>query len=62
MIQAVAVPLPVSNLEAFCQKLESAGVKLDIPYKKLPDLGIAFASLTDPVGVQVELTEGLDKY
>jgi len=52
----------VKNLEAFCQKLESVGVKLDTPYRKVPDLGIAFVSLTDPVGVHIELTEGLDKY
>jgi predicted enzyme related to lactoylglutathione lyase len=52
----------VKNLEAFCRKLESAGVKLYIPYKKLRDLGIAFASLADSLGVYIELHEGLDKY
>lgn len=52
----------VKNLEAFCKKLEAHGVKLDVPYRKLPERGIAIAFLTDPNGVYIELTEGLDKF
>jgi Glyoxalase/Bleomycin resistance protein/Dioxygenase superfamily len=52
----------VRNLEAFCRKLEAAGVKFDVPYRKMPNLGLALAFLTDPSGVYIELTEGLDKY
>jgi catechol 2,3-dioxygenase-like lactoylglutathione lyase family enzyme len=52
----------VKNLEAFCKKLEANGVKLDVPYRKVPELGLAIAFLTDPLGVYIELTEGLDKY
>lgn len=52
----------VRNLEAFCKNLEANGVKLDSPYRKLPNLGIALAFLTDPQGVFIELTEGLDQY
>ena len=52
----------VKNLEAFCKKLEARGVKLDVPYRKLPERGIALAFLTDPNGVYIELTEGLDKF
>jgi len=52
----------VKNLEAFCKKLEARGVKLDVPYRKLPERGIALAFLTDPSGVYIELTEGLDKF
>jgi catechol 2,3-dioxygenase-like lactoylglutathione lyase family enzyme len=52
----------VKNLEAFCKKLEAAGVKLDIPFKKAAKHGIATAFLTDPAGVYIELTEGLDKF
>ncbi len=52
----------VKNLEAFCKKLEASGVKLDVPYRKVPELGLAIAFLTDPLGVYIELTEGLDKY
>jgi catechol 2,3-dioxygenase-like lactoylglutathione lyase family enzyme len=51
----------VSNLEAFCKKLEAAGIKFDMPYTKRPDLGIAIAFITDPWGTYIELTEGLDK-
>jgi hypothetical protein len=49
----------VRGLEAFCKKLEGNGVKLDTPYTKSPDLGIALAFLTDPWGTRIELTEGL---
>jgi hypothetical protein len=42
--------------------LEAKGVKFDIPYRKVERLGIALAFLTDPSGVYMELTEGLDKY
>ena len=51
----------VKNLEAFCRKLEAAGIKFDMPYTKRPDLGIAIAFITDPWGTYIELTEGLDK-
>ena len=49
----------VTNLEAFCKKLEASGVNLDRPYAKNPT-GLATAFFTDPWGVYVELTEGLD--
>jgi catechol 2,3-dioxygenase-like lactoylglutathione lyase family enzyme len=52
----------VKNLEAFCKRLEANGVKLDIPYRKIPNAGIAIAFLTDPFGTYVELTEGLNQY
>ncbi|HLH40190.1 MAG TPA: VOC family protein [Bryobacteraceae bacterium] len=52
----------VKNLEAFCKRLEVNGVKLDVPYRKIPAAGIAIAFLTDPFGTYVELTEGLDQY
>jgi catechol 2,3-dioxygenase-like lactoylglutathione lyase family enzyme len=51
----------IRGLEAFCRKLEAAGVKFDRPYAKIPALGIAVAFFTDPWGAYVELTEGLDK-
>jgi catechol 2,3-dioxygenase-like lactoylglutathione lyase family enzyme len=49
----------VTNLKAFCARLESSGVKLDSPYKK-DQSGIAKAFLTDPWGTYIELTEGLN--
>jgi len=51
----------VRDLEAFCKKLEASGVKFDVPYRKVPQLGIAIAFLTDPWGTRIELTEGLGK-
>ena len=49
----------VKDLEAFCRRLEAAGVKLDRPFTKVPALGIAIAFFTDPWGTYIELTEGL---
>jgi catechol 2,3-dioxygenase-like lactoylglutathione lyase family enzyme len=48
----------VSNLAAFCKKLEASGVKFDVPYMK-DSSGIGTAFLTDPWGTYIELTEGL---
>jgi catechol 2,3-dioxygenase-like lactoylglutathione lyase family enzyme len=52
----------VRDLQAFCNRLQARGVKLDKPYMKKPGLGIAYALLTDPKGVSIELTEGLNAY
>ena len=49
----------IANLEAFAEKLEASGVKLDTPYQRDPELGIFSVFLTDPWGVTIELTEGL---
>jgi catechol 2,3-dioxygenase-like lactoylglutathione lyase family enzyme len=54
------VGFEVKDLEAFCKKLEAAGVKFDRPYSKVAALGIGIAFLTDPFGTYIELTEGLD--
>jgi len=51
----------VKNLEAFTKKLESQGIKLNMPYRQVQQLGIAIAFITDPWGTYIELTEGLDK-
>ncbi len=51
----------VRDLEGFAKKLEAAGVKFDVPYRKVPALGVALAFFTDPWGTYIELTEGLDK-
>ena len=52
----------VKDLEAFCKALEAKGIKLDVPYRKVPALGVAIAFLTDPQGVYIELTEGLGAF
>ena len=51
----------VKNLEAFCKKLEADGIKLAVPYRQVPALGISIAFLNDPWGTYIELTEGLNK-
>jgi catechol 2,3-dioxygenase-like lactoylglutathione lyase family enzyme len=51
----------VKNLEAYCKKLEAQGVTFDVPYRRLPSLNLAIAFFTDPWGVYIELTEGLDR-
>ena len=48
----------VSDLEAFCQQLLREGVVFDVPYTRVHD-DYALASLTDPWGTRIELTEGL---
>jgi catechol 2,3-dioxygenase-like lactoylglutathione lyase family enzyme len=53
------VGFEVRNLEEFCRKLEAKGIKLSVPYRKDPSLGIASAFITDPWGTSIELTEGL---
>ena len=55
------VGFEVKNLEAFTRKLEAEGIKLAVPYRTVPALGIAIAFFTDPWGTYIELTEGLDK-
>ena len=52
----------VKNLEEFCKRLEASGVKFDKPYSKTRHDGFASAELSDPYGVSVELTEGLNKF
>src|SRR5215510_3953621 len=51
----------VKNLESFTKQLEAQGIKLDRPYTKVPELGIAIAFIKDPWGTNIEMTEGLDQ-
>ena len=44
-----------------CRKLGAKGIKTT-PYRRLPGLNnIGTASMVDPWGVSIELTEGLDR-
>jgi catechol 2,3-dioxygenase-like lactoylglutathione lyase family enzyme len=47
----------VTDLKAFIAKLEAAGVKLDRPYTKNEQSGVALAFITDPWGTYIELNE-----
>jgi catechol 2,3-dioxygenase-like lactoylglutathione lyase family enzyme len=51
----------VKNLEAFVKQLEARGMKLDVAYRSVPQIGLSIAFITDPWGTYIELTEGLDK-
>jgi hypothetical protein len=55
------VGLEVSGLEAYCNALTVAGVKFDTGYGMDPELGLFSATLTDPWGASIRLTEGLGK-
>jgi catechol 2,3-dioxygenase-like lactoylglutathione lyase family enzyme len=57
------VGFEVKNLDAFCKALEAKGIKPVRPYKKRDPAmnNIATATIIDPWGVSIELTEGLDK-
>ena len=52
----------VTNLEAFCKRLEAGGVKFNQPYSKKRHKSFASAELTDAWGISIELTEGLRKF
>ena len=52
----------IQGLEAFMKKLEADGVKINMPYRNVPSLGIAIGFITDPWGTYIELTEGLNKW
>jgi catechol 2,3-dioxygenase-like lactoylglutathione lyase family enzyme len=49
------VGFEVKDLEDFCKTLEANGLKLDTPYRRSPQLALAF--LTDPWGTRLELVE-----
>ena len=53
------VGFEVRGLEAFCAELAAKGIELTTPYRRDEALGLAVATLTDPWGTVVELTEGL---
>jgi catechol 2,3-dioxygenase-like lactoylglutathione lyase family enzyme len=53
------VGFEVQGLEAFCKKLESQGVKFDVPFRDVPQIALKLAFIIDPVGTRIELTEGL---
>jgi len=55
------IGLEVRGLEAFCAKLASQGVKFEVPYSKTA-AGFMSATLTDPWGTTIELTEGLRSF
>jgi catechol 2,3-dioxygenase-like lactoylglutathione lyase family enzyme len=53
------ISFEVKGLQEFCKKLEAQGVKLDLAYRDVPQIGLKIAFVTDPIGTRIELTEGL---
>jgi len=53
------VGFEVRDLKAFCAELERKGIKLATPYRRDESLGLAVATVADPWGTVLELTEGL---
>jgi catechol 2,3-dioxygenase-like lactoylglutathione lyase family enzyme len=49
----------VTDLEAFCKKLEADGVTFESPFRDVPRIGLKIAFLIDPAGTRIELTQGL---
>jgi len=49
----------VTDLDHFAKKLESQGIKLDVPIRQLPNSKTKIAFLTDPWGTYIEVTENL---
>ncbi len=56
-----SIGLDVSNLKAYVDKIAANGVKFDVPYGRSTELGLMSATLTDPWGATIQLTEGLNK-
>ena len=53
------VGFEVRNLKAFCAELEAKGLKLETPLRHDAALGLDVATIVDPWGTVLELTEGL---
>jgi hypothetical protein len=53
------VGFEVRDLQAFCAELERKGIRLVTPYRRDESLGLAVATIADPWGTVLELTEGL---
>jgi catechol 2,3-dioxygenase-like lactoylglutathione lyase family enzyme len=49
----------VRDLRAFCAELERKGIALATPYRRDESVGLAVATIVDPWGTMIELTEGL---
>jgi catechol 2,3-dioxygenase-like lactoylglutathione lyase family enzyme len=53
------VGFEVRNLKAFCNELEAKGIELEAPLRRDAALGLDVATIVDPWGTVIELTEGL---
>jgi catechol 2,3-dioxygenase-like lactoylglutathione lyase family enzyme len=56
-----SIGFDVANLKAYVDKVAATGVTFDVPYGRDPELGLMSATVTDPWGATIRLTEGLNK-
>jgi catechol 2,3-dioxygenase-like lactoylglutathione lyase family enzyme len=56
-----SIGFDVRDLKAYVEKIKANGVTVDVPYGRDPELGLMSATVTDPWGVTIRLTEGLNK-
>jgi hypothetical protein len=56
-----SIGFDVPNLKVYVDKITANVVTFDVPYGKDPELGLMAATLTDPWGATIRLTEGLNK-
>ena len=54
-----SIGFDVGNLKAYVDTIAANGVAFDVPYGRDPELGLMSATLTDPWGATIRLTEGL---
>lgn len=54
-----SIGFDVQNLKRYVDTIAANGVTLDAPYGRDPELGLMAATLTDPWGATIRLTEGL---
>lgn len=56
-----SIGFDVPNLRSYVDTIAANGVTLDVPYSRDQELGFMSATLTDPWGATIRLTEGLSK-
>lgn len=59
LMDSIGFDMP--NLKAYTDKIAATGVTFDVPYGRDAELGLMSATLTDPWGATIRLTEGLSK-
>ena len=56
-----SIGFDVRDLKTYVEKIKANGVTFDVPYGRDAELGLMSATVTDPWGVTIRLTEGLNK-
>lgn len=59
LMDSIGFDMP--NLKVYVDKIAANGLTFDVPYGKDAELGLMSATLTDPWGATIRLTEGLHK-